>query len=82
MSGWAVMASQCMGLLWLCLIAEFIRGPVETSTALSASLLSGLEFNFGTSVTTKTTLTSQFDALFYELCLTEVHSFQPTATAY
>lgn len=82
MSGWGLRASKCIWLLWLCFIVEFIRGPIATSIALSVSLLSGLGFNFSTSLATKTTLALQFVALFYELYLTEVHSPQPTAIAY
>ena len=76
------MASKCVGLLRVCLIVEFIRGPAETSVALSMSFLSGLGFNFDTSLATKTTLALQFVTLFYELCLTKVYSSQPTAIAF
>lgn len=73
---------NCIGHWWLCLTVEFIRGPVAASIELSVSLLPGLRFCFGVSLATRITLTLKFVALFYELCLTEMHSPQPTATAY
>lgn len=76
MSGWAVRASKCIGLLWQCVIVEFTRGPIATSLVLSVSLLSGLGFNFGTSLATKTTLALQFVELFYELYIL-LPSLQP-----
>lgn len=57
-----------------------IRGLHSTTIVLS--LLSVLEFNFGTSLATKTILVLQFVVFFYEVLLTEMHSPQPLAIAF
>lgn len=62
---------KCVGHGWLCLTVDFVM-----------SLWSGLKFHFGLSLATRITFTLKFVTLFYGRCLTEMHSPQPTATAY